>query len=162
MPNNSPKRAFGSTEKSRSKSISVDLPTAQKMIPLIESIVRDILGIQQELNSLEPERDRLERHRRDLAWEERQRRYQLKDEITQRRRDLHAALGELKALGVTLSDRSEGRVELPTRIKGRPAVFSWKAGEADINFWHYPGEEERRPIPADWRDGKDGPTRPQW
>ena len=148
MPNPSPKRAFGSTEKSRRRKANLDLPTARKMIPLVSSIVRDIISLQGELGQLEPERQQLDRSRRELDWQDRQRRYQLQDDILRKRRELHSAIGELKALGVSLSDRAEGRVDFPTRIEGRPAAYSWKSGEEDIGFWHYAGEEERRPIPT--------------
>ncbi|HEY8505567.1 MAG TPA: DUF2203 family protein [Gemmataceae bacterium] len=150
--NHSPKRAFGSTEKARRKAVNLDLSTARRMVPLVRSIIRDILASQEALNRLEPEHERLESFRRDLPWQQRRRRYQIQEEIAQVRRDLAAALAELKALGVSLTDRERGGVDFPTRVNGRPAAYSWLCGEDDIAFWHYSGEEVRRPIPPDWLD----------
>lgn len=152
MPNHSPKRAFGSTDKARRKSANLDLSTARKMIPLVRRIVSDIRSLQGNLSRLQPEHERLERQRHDLVWLERQRRYQVQDQLTQTKRELAAALAELKALGVQMASREEGRVEFPTRINGRQAAFSWQSDEPDIAFWHYSGEEIRRPIPEDWSE----------
>ncbi len=150
--NHSPKRAFGSTDKARRKQVNLSLTTARKMLPLVRGIVRDILETKQQLNQMHPERDRLDRHRHDLVWQERERRYHLKDDILTAEKRLTAAMGELKSLGLSLADDQEGRVEFPTRIHGRPAAFCWKPDEDELGFWHYVGEEVRRPIPADWED----------
>jgi hypothetical protein len=57
---------------------------------------------------------------------------------------------ELGTLGVKLADAANGVVDFPTRINNRPAAFSWRLGEDALRFWHYAGEELRRPIPMDW------------
>ena len=92
---------------------------------------------------------RLDRHRRDLVWQERQRRYQVSEEIRTAEAALTNASAELSALGVGLIDADAGEVEFPTKINGRPAAYSWKHGEDAVGFWHYAGEEQRRPVAAD-------------
>ena len=59
-------------------------------------------------------------------------------------------MSELSALGVSLSDDETGEVDFPTKINGKSAAFTWKLGEEAVRFWRYSGEEQRRPIPADW------------
>jgi len=120
------------------------------MLPLVKSIVSDIVTSRLALNKLAPEQERLDRHRRDLVWQERQRRYQLGEEITTVERSLTNAVGELKSLGVSLVDDEAGEVDFPTKINGRSAAFTWKLGEDRLGHWHYSDEESRRPIPADW------------
>ncbi len=60
---NTPKRAFGSSAKSKRKEVNLDLSTARQMLPLVRSIVKDIIEKQTELQRLHPEQDSLDRHR---------------------------------------------------------------------------------------------------
>lgn len=148
----SPNRASEPAGKPRrnKKEITLDLYTARQMLPLVKHIVSDIVGVQESLVRLTPELARLDRHRRDLAWQERQRRYQVGDEIQAAEKVMNHAVGELSELGVNLVDPEMGVVEFPTKINGRPAVFTWRFGEDQMSFWHYQGEEQNRPIPNDW------------
>jgi hypothetical protein len=150
---NTPNRATNPAGKPRKKDIALDLTTARQMLPLVQSIVTDIVSSRQALTRLTPEQERLERHRRDLVWLERQRRYQLSDEIAEAERALVNAVGELSGLGVNLIDDEAGEVDFPTKINGRPAAFSWRLGDTGLGHWHYQGEEQRRPIPTDWDQG---------
>lgn len=147
---NTPNRASNPAGKPRKKDITLDLTTARQMLPLVKSIVTDIVASRTTLNSLTPEQERLDRHRRDLVWQERERRYQVRDEIAAAERSLTHAVTELTELGVSLLDAEAGVVDFPTKINGRPAAYTWKLDDKTISFWHYAGEEARRPIPADW------------
>jgi len=147
---NTPNRASNSAGKPRKKDIALDLSTAQQMLPLVKSIVSDIVTCRLAITKLTPEQDRLERHRRDLVWLERQRRYQVKDEIAAAEKILTSALSELTGLGVNLVDDEAGEVDFPTKINGRTAAFTWKMGEDSLGNWHYNGEDQLRPIPKDW------------
>jgi hypothetical protein len=150
---NSPKRAFGSSAKSKRKEVNLDLSTARQMLPLIRSIVNDIIQTQAHLQKLQPEQDSLDRHRHDLVWAERDRRYRIHEEITAAEKALKTAVGELNDLGIALLDKERGKVAFPTRINGRPAAFSWLPEEENVNYWSYEEEEIRRPIPPDWTPG---------
>jgi hypothetical protein len=151
--NDTPKRAFGASAKSKRKDVNLDLPTARGMLPLVKSIVSDIVTNREQLNKLHPEQENLERHRRDLSWLERERRYHIQDEITATEGAYKQAVSELKELGLALIDGKAGRVAFPTRINGRPAVFTWQLGEDNVEYWNYEDEELRRPIPNEWVPG---------
>lgn len=151
--NDTPKRAFGASAKSKRKDVNLDLPTARGMLPLVQSIVRDIVANRDQLNKLHPEQENLERHRRDLAWAERERRYHIQEEITATEGAFKLAMTELRDLGLALIDGKAGRVAFPTRINGRPAVFTWQPDEENVLFWNYEDEEMRRPIPNEWVPG---------
>ena len=84
---------------------------------------------------------------------ERDRRYKIHEEISATEKALNAAVNELNELGVALLDRDQGRVAFPTRINGRPAMFSWQLDEENVAHWSYEEEEVRRPIPPDWTPG---------
>jgi hypothetical protein len=147
---NTPNRASNSAGKPRKKEVTLDLTTARQMLPLVKSIVADIVNSRRALNKLAPEQERLDRQRRDLVWQERQRRYQLTDEIAAAEKAWAIAVGELNELGVSLVDDEAGEVDFPTKVNGRTAAFSWLMGEDGLRHWHYSDEESRRPIPTDW------------
>jgi hypothetical protein len=151
--NGSSNRASNSAGKSRKKDVSLDLHTARQMIPLVRSIVTDIVDRRRRLGSISPEQENLDRNRRSLDWTNRQRRYHLQEESNRTESDLKKAETELAALGLSLVDAEGGRVDFPTKINGRPAAFSWQLGEDALGFWHYTGEALRRPIPTDWVAG---------
>jgi hypothetical protein len=120
------------------------------MLPLVKRIVADLLGYQQRLGKLLPEKNRLDHRRRSLAWPERARRYQLQEEIGSEERNLGAAVSELDNLGLILLDREIGLVGFPTLVNNQGAFFSWLPGEEKLVFWHFVEDTERRPVPASW------------
>jgi hypothetical protein len=154
-----PNRASNPAGRPRRKEITLDLSTARQMLPLVKSIVSEIVNWRLTLNQLGPEQERLERHRRDLVWQERQRRYQLGEDIKSAEHRLSTAVGELNALGLSLVDDEAGEVDFPTKINGRSAAFNWRLGEDRLGHWHYNEEDQRRPIPADWDLPSASPTR---
>jgi hypothetical protein len=151
--NDTPRRAFGASAKTKRKDLNLDLPTARQMLPLVQSIVRDIVDRRSDLNRLHPEQENLERNRRELSWGERERRYHIQDEIVAAEGAYKQAVSELRELGLSLVDVTSGRVAFPTRINGRPAVFTWQPGEDNVLYWSYEDEELRRPIPTEWVPG---------
>ena len=147
------KRAFGSSTKTKRGDVSLDLTTARTMLPLVRGIVKDIVETNQALDRLQPEQENLDRHRRELSWAERARRYAVRDEIQAAEVGLKRAVAELGELGLELMDGERGRVAFPTKINGRQAVFTWQPGEDNVAHWSYAEEEVRRPIPSDWQSG---------
>src|SRR5262249_49223680 len=119
-------------------------------LPLVGRIAADLVSQHRQLALLQPERARLDRRRRNLAWPERARRYQLHDEIAGLQEVHRQTLAELEALGVTLLDPMAGRAASPTIVNERPAFFSWRPGEEGLQFWNYAGDRNRRPVPETW------------
>lgn len=130
--------------------VILNLSTVQRMLPLVEKVVGDILESQKSVEVLQPEHDRLARQKRNLDWPQRQRRYQIEDELMKTDRQLQDAVLELQGLGVVLLDVEVGRVGFPTLVNNRRAFFSWRPGDDGICFWHFAEEENRRSIPAAW------------
>lgn len=141
----------GSSKRETEKPEAVlNLKTVQKMLPLVQHILEDIVARRSRLEKLAPEQDNLDRFRRDLSWPERQRRYALQDESAGHLREIENALEELTGLGVVLLSPTEGRVGFPTRVNDRAAFFSWKPGEEGLQSWHFAEETTCRPIPQSW------------
>jgi hypothetical protein len=142
--------ASNASERPDRRETAMNLLTARRMLPLVQLIVTDILSYQKSLERLQPEQERLDRQRRDLRWPERQRRYQLQEEITGLERRLLEALDELQGLALTLLDARAGRVGFPTIVNDRRAYFCWRPGEETIRSWHFAEESVCQPIPASW------------
>jgi hypothetical protein len=130
--------------------VAFSLKTAHKMLPLVQRIVEDIRDRQAALTRLEPEQARLDRQKRALTWPERQRRYQLQEDMQRAERELHEVRDELAGLCVALLDDEIGRVGFPTMVNNRRAYFSWQLGEEGLHSWHFAEENANRPIPAAW------------
>jgi hypothetical protein len=142
--------ASGAPEKSGRRRRVLSLATARRMLPLVQRIVADILNRQAQLDLLQPEQDRLDRSKRTLTWPQRQRRYQVHEEIAGAERDLENALVELQELSVVLLDSTLGTVGFPTIVNDQPAFFTWQPGEEDIHNWQFAHEGKNRPIPPAW------------
>jgi hypothetical protein len=143
-------RSSDASDKPERADTVLSLHTVQRMLPLVQRIVGDILHNQQSLKRLEPEEEVLDRNKRTLAWPQRQRRYQVKEELSRTNHDLKGALTELRDLGVVLLDLDEGLIGFPTMVNNRRAYFSWHPGEQGLQYWAFADEETRRPIPPSW------------
>jgi hypothetical protein len=152
-------KAHGASEKPDRREKNLRLETARRMLPLVQRVVEDIVTAHQELAILVPEQERLDRQKRDLSWPERQRRYQVRDQIAGRERLLEESRAELVGLGLLLVDGTIGQVGFPTRVNNKRAFFSWRRGEDGVHFWHYTGDEHRQPIPASWTKPATVPTK---
>jgi hypothetical protein len=143
-------RASDAGEKPERGEVVLSLRTVQRMLPLVARIVDDFLNNQKILGRLLPEEEMLDRKRRTLAWPERQRRYQLKEEVVRAETGLMGAREELDELGVLMLDSHLGRVGFPTMVNNRKAYFSWQPGEDGLHSWHFAEETQCRPIPPAW------------
>ena len=142
--------AFDAPEMPEGRDIVLNLNTANRMLPLVQRVVDDILISHKTIDRLQPELDRLDRHKRELVWLERQRRYQVSEEVAAAERKLGEAVEELSELGVALLEASTGRIGFPTLVNDRRAYLSWQPGEARLSSWLFADETTERPIPPSW------------
>lgn len=143
-------RASGASEREGGEAVVFTWSDAQRMLPLVRGVVGDFLEAQTRLERLAPEKARLDRHRRDLSWPERARRYQLQEESAALEQQLHELLGELSALGLVMLEPAEGRVGFATVVNDRPAFFAWQPGDDGLRYWQFGGEKVRRNVPPSW------------
>jgi hypothetical protein len=142
--------AFNASEMPERRDIVLNLHTARRMLPLVQRVADDIVISHKVLERLQPEQQRLDRHKRDLVWLERQRRYQVHEEIRVANARLQGALEELRDLGLTLLEPETGRIGFPTLVNDRRAFFSWQPGEETLHSWQFAEEMVRRSIPSAW------------
>ena len=140
----------GASDQDGGRDVVLTWTTSHRMLPLVQRITEDIVGHRRALARLWPEKQRLDKQRRTLAWPERSRRYRLQEEINELQRGLDEECAELDVLGVTLFDSECGQVGFPTIVNGRKAYFSWCVGEEAIRYWHFAKEKARRSVPANW------------
>lgn len=143
-------RASGASEELAYHDRILTWDASLAMLPLVGRVASDIRRLHVELSRLVPERDGLERQRRTLAWPERERRYQLDEDLAAVEKDYADAKAELEVLGIALLDPAPGMVGFPTLVNDRPAFFSWQPGEDGLHFWNFATDLVRRPVPADW------------
>ena len=142
--------AFNASEKPERRDTVLNLNTANRMLPLVERVVNDILADRKAIDSLQPELARLDRQKRDLVWQERQRRYRVHAEVAVATAHMDSALEELSDLGLTLLEPDSGRIGFPTMVNDRRAFFSWQPGETALNSWQFADETASRAIPPSW------------
>ncbi len=147
-------QASGASDLGRRSDTIMTWTQAQVMLPLVRRIVTDIVSWVERLVHIQPEKDRLDRHRHDLVWQERSRRYQLTDEQDKLQTDLHNAIAELDGLGVALLDPEMGMIGFPTLVNNQRAFFAWKPGDEGIDFWQFADGSRRRPVPAAWKEAE--------
>ena len=125
-----------------------ELETANRSLPLVRSIVHDVVadfrvlrnaGRQQRALQAETDGDyRTLSHLKML-------RAQI-DEVSSR---IEGYLRELDELGIELRDLETGSIDFPTLMHGLPAYLCWRLGEDEVGFWHAAnsGFADRQPIP---------------
>ena len=106
-----------------------DAEQANRMLPLVGSIVRDLVEQYQELSE---RRDRIASGGGSVGPY----REVVEGELQQQAQRLQEYIEELKQLGVVFKDFTTGLVDFPTRIDGREAYLCWKLGEPQVAFWH--------------------------
>jgi hypothetical protein len=112
------------------------LEEAQKMLPLVKSIVR---GIVEDHASLQQKTRELRKQRRESTENAANVRGVIRtlseevDELTAR---LNDAVAELEALGVEFKGYELGLVDFPARRGDEIVYLCWKYDEEGIAWWH--------------------------
>lgn len=126
-----------------------EIDTANRALPLVRSIVRDVV---EEFHALrEAGREQRALESRPLTESaDRKRLRQLKLEAGEASARIERYLQELEEMGIELRDLETGLVDFPTLVNGEPAYYCWKPGDEDIRWWHAAtqGFADRRPVPA--------------
>ncbi len=123
------------------------LDEAQRMLPLVRSIVRDIIdryaSFKGRVAFYRAGQDAL---KEGLPPPDGWHRERVTREIETLKDDVMTVVGELTELGADLRDYEEGMVDFPARLGDDIVYLSWKLGEEKVSHW--------RPL-----DGTDSPRR---
>jgi hypothetical protein len=111
---------------------------ANKTLPLVKQIVRDILDKGQALRELAKDEDNVTVERADR--------------VNVLEYELQELFNELEQIGCSYRDWSFelGLVDFPARIDGAPVLLCWRSDEPEVRHYHSPrdGYPGRKPIPA--------------
>ena len=124
---------------------------ANATLPLVRAIVKDLVELSREVIERRERvsvlvggraRDANDPYREELA--------QIEEDLDKDSVRLRELVEELRELGVEPKSVTDGVVDFPARIDGRPVYLCWKLGEPEVLYWHergagFPG---RRPLLA--------------
>ena len=116
------------------------LQEANRTLPLVSRIVRDIVATHQRASPLcRPSSLRLRKSRKSSRPAQNSSRPSI---------GCKAFVDELAGVGVELKDYQIGLVDFVGRHQGRDVYLCWKLGEESIKFWHelHTGVTGRQPI----------------
>ena len=101
------------------------LEAANKALPLVTRIVRDIVNTHERATQLQAKLE--ESTGRETA---------LQSQLDSALEQLQDYVDELGSIGVELKDYESGLIDFPGRHQGRDIYLCWKLGEEMITHWH--------------------------
>ncbi len=129
---------------------------ANARLPLVRSIMRDIMALAEELRERGERLDRVRgKEHGTLGEAYREELQQAQDDFDREKERMEAYAEELQDLGVELKDPSTGLVDFPCMMSGREVYLCWRAGEPEVGYWHElnAGFAGRQKIRTDMRKG---------
>lgn len=126
------------------------LDQAQKLLPGVESALREAIALKSEYQAAEVERQEFSRRIGLLGGvvvdhsgltEQKRRRESAAQQ-------LRAVLEKIQEFGCLVKDLDIGLVDFPTSYNGVEVYLCWKLGESGIHYWHGidEGFRGRKPI----------------
>jgi hypothetical protein len=101
------------------------LDQANKALPLVTRIVRDIVNTHERATQLQAKLE--ESTGRETA---------LQSQLDSALEQLQDYVDELGSIGVELKDYESGLIDFPGRHQGRDVYLCWKLGEEKVGHWH--------------------------
>lgn len=122
------------------------LERANRAIPYVERVIRDIIKQHRKVCSLE---EKCHIHRPSVPREEHVR---VRDQYRAELERLRELADELAAVGCQLKDWRRGTVDFRCQYQGREIELCWQLGEPRIEYWHEitEGFTGRRPVDDDF------------
>ncbi len=125
------------------------LPLVRAIASDLADLARDVIERRERVKAILAMREGIGGRREPDPYEEEVALVQ--EELDRDIRRLQEYVEELRALGVEPKGATEGLVDFPAMIDGRPVYLCWKVGEPEVLYWHeidagFPG---RQPLYAD-------------
>lgn len=124
------------------------LDEANRMLPLVTRIVRDIIEHYREWQrTVEAFEIAATLNRSDKPTPEAE---ALQHKAQELARDIQGFVGELTRLGLEFKGFELGLVDFPADVEGRKIFWCWKHGEPEVGYWHDldAGFNGRQPVDA--------------
>ena len=138
------------------------LPEAERLLPQVEPVLRNIIDRKQEFEQSDRELDALTSQIAAAGGmiPPRERMADLRERKKRCVEALGASLEKLEDTGCLLKDADIGLVDFPTLYRGAEVYLCWKLGETGISHWHHveDGFRGRRAIDSDFMANHRGET----
>jgi hypothetical protein len=115
------------------------LSQANRSLPLVKRIVRDIVRTHDEALSMQAQVESMDDGKETAEIQTKL------DAMVDRLRDF---VGELSDVGCELKDYQTGLIDFVGQHQGRDVYLCWKLGEEKVNYWHEltTGFAGRKPV----------------
>jgi hypothetical protein len=127
------------------------LKEAEKVLPDVESAIRDAIALKAEYERMESEWQNLSQRvgvmggmRLDRGHVMEQKAFQQDTAFA-----LKQAIEKVQEFGCLVKDLDIGLIDFPTLFQGEEVYLCWKLGESGIRFWHGVNEGFRGRKPID-------------
>jgi hypothetical protein len=136
------------------KRLLYEIDTANRVLPLVRAIVRDVVNDFRVLRGAGRQQRALQAHH-DGDTRTLDRIGRLSDQVDEVSSRIEGYLRELEELGIELRDLETGSVDFPTIMNGLPAFLCWRLGEEEVAWWHAAstGYADRQRLPERVRSG---------
>ena len=132
------------------------LAEVQILVPVLGALVRRAREAAVRANELESEMQELSQRiflsggmHVDVAAAARRRAE--RDKAVQ---EAKSTIEEIEEIGARVKDLSEGALEMPSLLEGRPVLLCWSLGEAEVAHWREPEDEANVRREVDGRFGR--------
>jgi hypothetical protein len=110
---------------------------ANRILPLVRVIVRDIVDLARDLRERHERLSRLRPKERGLLGEAYQEELQqVQEEFERDQERMRGYEEELRKLGIELKDYYTGLIDFPCWKENREVYLCWKHGEPEVLYWH--------------------------
>ncbi|MCL6504257.1 MAG: DUF2203 domain-containing protein [Pirellulales bacterium] len=125
------------------------LPLVRAIAGDLAELARDVIARRERVKAILAMRERMGDRRSSELYDEEV--ALVEEELERDIRRLQEYVEELRELGVEPKGATEGLVDFPAMMDGRPVYLCWKVGEPEVLYWHeidagFPG---RQPLYAD-------------
>ncbi len=115
----------------------LSLEEANRMLPLLEKIVRDIMVTWDEIIRKRTELECLEKNPdQATASECLEEAQDLKGELNRLIDRINSYIREVEQLGCFVEEFKRGIINFPSLYVGRKVFLCWKPGETEVEHWH--------------------------
>ena len=130
------------------------LQQAERLLPEVESAIRDAISLKSDYQEAEAEWQDFSRRITMLGGVlvDHSRLQEQKNRRESLALRLQETLEKIHEYGCVVKDLDIGLIDFPTQFHGQEVYLCWKLGESGIQFWHgvHEGFRGRKPIDQDF------------
>jgi hypothetical protein len=136
------------------------LAQAEKLLPQVESAIREALLRKSAFDQTEAEWQGLSRRVTAMGGMQLDRAHMIEQKARRETAvlDLQHSIEKVHEFGCLLKDLDVGLIDFPTLFNGQEVYLCWKLGESGIQFWHgvHEGFRGRKAIDAEFLEHHQG------